>query len=103
MKTPLVILAFLFSSCSTWLSTTANWEYDDMYIHRYSRPVYIYRDYWSPMNPYYQPYYQRPWNQYDRQNVIIIKPEVKPTTPVRRPTRGGSYYSPNSKTTRDRN
>ncbi len=96
MKNLIILIAFLCSSCSLWLNTGSDWEYDDLYTRSYVRPGYIYRDYWSPVNPYYQPnyFYSRPWTFYDRPNVIIIKPEVKPTTPGKRPTREGMSQTP---------
>lgn len=95
MRILLILAAFLLSGCRVWL--TADADYDDLYFQRYVRPGYVYRDYWSPVNPYYQPnyFYYTPRTFYNRPNVIIIKPEVKPTVPAKRPTREGGQHNPN--------
>ena len=105
MKTLLLVLAFVCSSCSAWFAaSTSSWEYDDLYVRSYVRPGYIYRDPWSPLNPYlqYNQFYSAPRYFYDRPNVIIIRPEVKPTVPGKRPSREGGQYNPNFQPQRGR-
>ena len=97
MKTLLIVLAFVCSSCAMWTHVASDYDYDDLYTRGYIRSGYLYRDPWSPVNPYlqYNYFYSRPWSFYERPNVIIIKPEVKPTVPGKRPTREGGQRNPN--------